>query len=91
MYGTELSKFQSNAPLPWFLTLICLCSDGDHVSEQDGANGNAANAHKVTSAVKNVATQCGEFLQDVSDNTYTKRLGLGGLGLDGIWTPSYSL
>ena len=67
MYGTELSKFQSNAALPQFLTLICLCSDGDQRSKQDGANGNAANLHKVTSAVKNAATQCGEFLRDVLD------------------------
>ena len=71
MYGTELSKFhskfQSNVPPPRFLTLICLCSDGDHRSKQDGANGNAANLHKVTSAVKNAATQCDEFLRDVLD------------------------
>ena len=77
VYGTELSKFQSKAPPLRFLALICLCSDGDHGSEHDGANGNAANVHKVTSAVKNAATQCVEFLRDVSDNTYTQCRAMG--------------
>ena len=71
VYGTELSKVPSKAPPLRFVALVSLYADEDHGAEHDGANGNAANVHKVTAAVKSAATQCVDFLRDISDNTYT--------------------
>jgi hypothetical protein len=77
IYGVEGSRLPAQTPALRFVSLVVLCTDGDHGADHDGANGNAANVGKLATQTKTSVLHCIVNLRKVCDDTYTRSRSMG--------------
>lgn len=75
--GMQRTKLYPKPPALRFLSLITLCSDGDHGIDNDLANAGAANVGKTTHLAKNVAMPCIINLRQVTDASLNQCRAIG--------------
>lgn len=77
IYGVEGSRLPAQTPALRFVSLVVLCTDGDHGADHDGANGNAANVGKLATQTKTSVLHCIVNLRKTCDDCYTKSRSMG--------------
>jgi hypothetical protein len=77
IYGVEGSRLPAQTPSLRFVSLVILCTDGDHGADHDGANGNAANVGKLSTQTKTSVLNCIVKLRSTCDDCYTKSRSMG--------------
>jgi hypothetical protein len=77
IYGVEGSRLPPQSPALRFVSLVVLCTDGDHGADHDGANGNAANVGKLAIQTKTSVLNCIVNLRRTCDDCYTRSRSMG--------------